>query len=75
MVVDNLRSERGNHLLDACLVSEVNTMSFHSWVEVGIAASAEVVQDGDLMAGRDVGVDHVGTDETGATRHQNPHRA
>jgi hypothetical protein len=26
------------------------------------------------MAGRDIRVDHVGTDETGAARHQNPHR-
>ena len=49
-------------------------MRFGGPVEVGLVAGAEVVEHGDLMAGRDVSVDDVGTDEAGPTRHQNPHR-
>jgi hypothetical protein len=56
------------------LVSDVDTMRLRSWVEVGFVAGAEVVENGDLVARGDVCVDHVGTDETGAARHQNPHR-
>jgi hypothetical protein len=43
-------------------------------VEIGLIPGAEVVQHGDLMAGRDISVNDVGTDEAGPTRHQNPHR-
>ena len=73
MMVDDLRSERGDGLFDPGLITQVDPMHFHGRVDVGFVAGAEVVENSYLMAGRDVCVDDVGTDETGTARHQNPH--
>jgi hypothetical protein len=74
MVVDDLGSECGDGALDGWLVAQVESMRLRLWVEIGLVAGAEVVDDRNLMAGCDVSIDHVGTDETGSARHQNPHR-
>jgi hypothetical protein len=75
MVVHDLGSERRDRLLDGRLVTQVDPMHLRCRIHIGLVASAEVVENGYLMARRDVCVDNVGTDETGTARHQNPHCA
>jgi len=73
MVVHDLGPERSDCLFDGGLVTQIGPMHFGGGVEIGFVAGAEVVENGNLMARRDVCVDDMRTDETGTARHQNPH--
>jgi hypothetical protein len=43
-------------------------------VEVGLGAGAEVIENRDLVTGRNISVDHVRTDESGSTCDKYSHR-
>ena len=73
MVVHDLGTESCDRFFNSGLVAQVDPMHLGRRVDIGFVASAEVVENGYLVACRDVCVDNVGTDETGTARHQNPH--
>lgn len=73
MVVDDLGAECSDGLLDLRLLAKVYPMHLCRSVDVALAAGAEVVQDSDLVPGRDVRVNDVGADESRTPSHHNPH--
>ena len=73
MVVHQLGPKSRDCFFYLRLVAQVDAVNGSRPIHVADLAGAEVVQDGDLMAGRDVRVDHVGTDEAGSASHQDSH--
>ena len=74
-MVDDVRPERGDDLLDRGEVCHVDAMQRCVRVDVVFAPGAEVVQHRHVVPCRHVSVDHVRTDETGAASDENLHRA
>ena len=75
VMVHDLGLERGDRVVAPAGDRYVRPMRNRAAaIDVVFAAGAEVVGDGDLMAGRDIGVDDVGADEAGPTSDENPHR-
>jgi hypothetical protein len=72
-MVHELGSEGRHSFFDLRLVAEVNPVYGRGQVHVFDAPCAEVVEDGDLMACRDVGVDDVRADESGSAADQDAH--
>ena len=75
VVVDDLRLERGDRALHLVLVADVDPVDLRLGAQVFLAAGAEVVEHCHLVAGRDIGVDDVRADETGAASDENLHRS
>ncbi len=73
MVIDDLGSERCDRVFDADLVPYIEPQHLRLAIDVGLAAGAEVVEDGDLMPRCYVRVGDVRADEPGPTRNQDPH--
>ena len=73
VVVDELGPESRDRLFDLRLVAKVDAVDGLPPGSRCPRAGAEVVEHGDLVPGRDVGVDDVGADEPGAPGHQNSH--
>src|SRR5882762_2154208 len=72
-MVHDLRTECRDRLVHLGLVAQVDAMNNRRLVDVAVVAGAEVVEDSDLMAGRDVCVGHVRADETGSAGDQDSH--
>jgi hypothetical protein len=73
MVVHELGPEGGDGCFQPRLIAQVDAVDGRRSVDVVLIPGAEVVEDGDLMAGGDVGVDYVRADEPGSASHQNSH--
>jgi hypothetical protein len=78
-VEDDLRPLLGEDAGDRVRVADVGAVQPHPALqragEIGLLAGGQVVDDGDLVAAVDEGVDEVGADEAGSAGDEGAHGA